>query len=68
MLQRLGYGDSPADDAYGFSWDTAFLGYVQNKDKPFPRWNDVLPQRSSVFQFWYRQAASHDGGRVPRRR
>jgi len=56
VVQRLGFTDSPADEAYGFHWDTAYRDYVQNTDKPAPHWNEVLAQRPTLLKFWYRQS------------
>jgi predicted Ser/Thr protein kinase len=56
VVQRLGFTDSPADEAYGFNWDTAYRDYVQNNDKPTPHWNEVLAQRPTLLKFWYRQS------------
>jgi serine/threonine-protein kinase len=58
VIQRLGYSGQPADDAYGFDWDKHFFDDVKTNDKPAPRWSEVLAQRPSVFQFWYRQSDS----------
>jgi predicted Ser/Thr protein kinase len=56
VIQRLGFTDSPADEAYGFNWDTAYRNYVQNNDKPTPHWNEMLAQRPTLLKFWYRQS------------
>ncbi len=56
VIQRLGFTDSPADEACGFHWDGAYRDYVQNNDKPAPHWNEVLAQRPTPLRFWYRQS------------
>jgi predicted Ser/Thr protein kinase len=55
-IKQLGYNDVPADEAYGFYWETAYRDYVQNNDKPAPHWNEVLAQRPTLLKFWYRQS------------
>jgi len=55
VLQRLGYADPPADDAYGFTWDLDLHSYIEENDKP-PRWDQVLLQGPSLLAFWYRQS------------
>jgi serine/threonine-protein kinase len=56
VVQRLGYSAEPADSAYGFTWDNHFFDSVKTERKPAPNWNQVLSQRPSVLQFWYRQS------------
>ncbi len=56
VIQRLGYSGQPADAAYGFDWNNQFFKYVKNKDKPAPRWKDILSQQPSMLLFWYRQS------------
>ena len=56
VIQRLGFTDAPADTAYGYYWNNAYLNYVQANDKPAPRWNDVLRARPQPLQFWYRES------------
>jgi len=56
IIQRLGFTDQPADEAYGFEWDTAYRNYVQSNDKPAPHWNEVVAQRPTLLKFWYRQS------------
>jgi predicted Ser/Thr protein kinase len=56
VIQRLGFTDSPADSAYEYYWNNAYLNYVQSTDKPAPRWNEVLGGRPLPLQFWYRES------------
>jgi hypothetical protein len=56
IVQRLGVTAQPADEAYAFEWDRAFLNYVQSNDQPAPRWNEVLTARPVPLKFWYRQS------------
>jgi serine/threonine-protein kinase len=56
IIQRLGFSDAPADTAYGYYWNNAYLNYVQGNDKPAPRWDEVLRARPQPLQFWYRES------------
>jgi len=56
VIQGLGIDASATDDAYGFDWDTKFVEYIENNDKPAPDWSKVLSQRPMPFLFWYRQS------------
>ena len=56
IIQGLGVDASATDDAYGFDWDTKFVEYIENNDKPAPDWSKVLSQRPTPFLFWYRQS------------
>jgi serine/threonine-protein kinase len=56
VIQLFGYTDSATDDAYGFSWDTSFVRHVEQNDKPFPQWVDVIAHRPAILSFWYRQS------------
>ena len=56
VIQRLGFTDPPADSAYEYYWNNAYLNYVQSTDKPAPRWNEVLHGRPLPLQFWYRES------------
>ena len=56
-IRQIGYTDVPRDAEYGFEWNDAFMTHVQQNDKPAPRWAEVLSQRPSPLQFWYRQSS-----------
>jgi serine/threonine-protein kinase len=56
VIQRLGFTDPPADSAYEYYWNNAYVNYAQSTDKPAPRWNEVLRARPLPLQFWYRQS------------
>ncbi|HYL78608.1 MAG TPA: serine/threonine-protein kinase [Bryobacteraceae bacterium] len=56
IVQRLGVTAPPADEAYAFEWDQAFLNYVQGNDKPSPRWSEILATQPLPLKFWYRQS------------
>ena len=55
-IARLGYGERPADSAFGLDVDNDFLESVEKNDKPRPDWGKILPGRPSVLQYWYRQS------------
>ena len=56
IILRLGYATAAADSASGFSWESEFIRHVEENDKPFPRWSEVLLHRPSPLRFWYRQS------------
>src|SRR5258708_2521362 len=56
ILQRLGFTEPPADTAYGYFWNNAYVDYVQNNDKPAPHWNDILQGSPTPLHFWYRES------------
>lgn len=56
ILKRLGYTDSPADSAYGYSFNSDFIDYVKKNDKPHPDWPTILSIQHQVLHFWYRQS------------
>ena len=41
LIARLGYNAHPADSAHGFGWDFPLVGYIEEHDKPFPRWSEA---------------------------
>ncbi len=55
-IRRIGYPERPGDEAYGFQWNSQLMKHAQANDKPAPRWQDVVIQRPSPFEFWYRQS------------
>jgi serine/threonine-protein kinase len=59
MLGSFGYKDEAVDSAGGFSWDANLTEYIQENDKPRPRWEEVVPQRPAPLYYWYRQSP-HD--------
>jgi hypothetical protein len=56
IIQHIGFTETPADTAYEYYWDYAYLGYLQGNGKPEPRWNEVMRQRPLPLQFWYRES------------
>jgi serine/threonine-protein kinase len=56
VIQRLGFTEPPADNAYGFYWAKGYINYVHDNDKPAPRWNEVFTRRPLPLEFWYRES------------
>jgi serine/threonine-protein kinase len=55
VVQRLGYTNT-VDEAYDYSWYTEFRNWVQQNDKPKPRWSQIVTQQPALFRFWFRQS------------
>ena len=55
LVTAAGYNARPADTAHGFYWYRELVGYIGEKDKPHPRWNEVLAGTPSLLRYWYRQ-------------
>src|SRR5882672_8144944 len=58
-ITHLGYPERPADSATGFFVDSDFTDYAEKKDKPRPRWDEILAARPSPMAFWYRQSPDY---------
>jgi serine/threonine protein kinase len=56
ITSQLGYDKHPADSAYGIYNNNDVIQYIEKTEKPHPDWNRILPGRSSLIQFWYRQS------------
>jgi hypothetical protein len=56
VIQRIGYAQPHADAAYQYYWNSFFLNYARDNDKPAPRWDEILRSRPVPLQFWYRQS------------
>jgi serine/threonine-protein kinase len=67
ILMRLGRGEEPADWAYSFEWDQAYLRYVAAHDPSRERWDKLRAAQPGPLLFFYRQsprklvAANRDG-------
>jgi len=55
VARDLGYGDPPADRAWGFWVDTSTLLHV-DKDSSIHRWDRLATDRPNPMSFWYRQS------------
>ena len=56
LIGKLGYNARPADSVESFEWDYPLAGYIEEHDKPVPRWNQALAGSPSLLQFHYRQS------------
>ena len=52
-VQRLGFREPPADSAYEYYWNSAYLDWIRGTK---PHWNELLNARPVPLQFWYRQS------------
>jgi serine/threonine protein kinase len=57
MIASFGYSTPPRDSAFGFTYDSDYLHYLNTKDKPGSNWNRVLTERPPLLQFWFRQSS-----------
>jgi hypothetical protein len=53
ILQSLGYSETPADTAMGFSNGRNFLRYIAEHDESKTRWDHL---ETGAFAFWYRDS------------
>ena len=56
IVTELGYVETPKDSASGYSYDYAYLEYLENKEKPGADWKRVLGECAPLLRFWYRQS------------
>ena len=56
IVAMAGYNARPADTAHGFYWYLELVRYVEENDKPHPRWDEILARSPSVLRYWYRQS------------
>ena len=56
ILARIGYPDKPADSSFGLDYDTNFRDAVEKDSKTPPNWDEIIPGRPTMLQFWYRQS------------
>ncbi|MCU1233751.1 MAG: serine/threonine protein kinase, partial [Candidatus Solibacter sp.] len=55
--QRLGYANA-VDEAWDLSWYAEFRSWVNQHEKPQPRWNEVVKQQPGLLRFVFRQSPS----------
>ena len=71
LVKRLGYGDAPADSAYGIGLDRGYLNHVRSTDASQSRWERLRTGQPAAIYFWYRQGPRpfdvSDGGFVSER-
>jgi serine/threonine-protein kinase len=56
IVTRLGHTAEPADRAYSFGWDIAYLEHVAATDKSSDRWTKLREARPGPAHFFYRQS------------
>ncbi len=55
IARTAGYGDRYGW-VDGFSWSDNFIGFVGEKDKPAPNWNEIARERPPLLRYWYRES------------
>lgn len=55
MIESLGYTARPADSAYSFAGNDAFVASLEKSEK-FAHWDEIARSRPSPLLFWYRQS------------
>lgn len=55
FINKIGYSNPPADQAYGFDLDTSYLEYVRT-DLSSDRWKRINSGQPLTYFFWYRQS------------
>ena len=56
VLRNLGYSDSAADEAVGYTTDIDYLQYVDEHDRSPGRWRALGASQPPSLLFWYRQS------------
>jgi serine/threonine-protein kinase len=52
----LGYGERPADRAWGFQADYEYLEHISNSDESADRWDRLASGQPAATRFWYRSS------------
>jgi len=55
-LRNLGYADSPADEAIGYTTDVDYLRYIDENDRSGARWRALATAQPPALLFWHRQS------------
>ena len=55
-LRNLGYADSPADEANGYTTDVDYLRYIDENDRSGARWRPLATPQPPALLFWHRQS------------
>jgi hypothetical protein len=55
-VRQLGGPAHGGDEAYGFRWNRELMQHLHASGKPSPRWKEMLSQRPSPLEFWYRRS------------
>jgi len=56
IVTRLGHTAEPADRAYSFAWDMAYLDHIARSDASVDRWDRIREARPGAAYFFYRQS------------
>jgi hypothetical protein len=56
VLRNLGYTDSPADEAIGYTTDVDYLRYIDENDQSGARWRALATAQPPALLFWHRQS------------
>ena len=59
IIQKLGYDERPVDRGGYLEFQSEFVGYIQKNDKPRPNWEQILSQRPTPMDYWYRQSPQY---------
>jgi serine/threonine-protein kinase len=57
VVRSLGYGDTPADQAIGFTTDIDYLRAIDEHDRSPTRWRQLRAAQPPALLFWYRQSS-----------
>jgi serine/threonine-protein kinase len=56
VLRNLGYADSSADEAIGYTSDIDYLRFIDDNDRSPSRWRTLTAAQPPALLFWYRQS------------
>ena len=56
-LRNLGYADSAADEANGYTTDIDYLRYIDDNDPSGTRWRPLATPQPPALLFWHRQSS-----------
>src|SRR5262249_46242559 len=56
ILRDLGYGESAADEAAGYTTDIDYLRYIDEHDRSPTRWHTLASSQPPALLFWHRHS------------
>jgi len=56
-LRNLGYADTAADEAIGYTTDVDYLRYIDENDRSGARWRALATAQPPALLFWHRQSS-----------
>ena len=59
LLQSFGYTEPPVDRVHGFSYDTEFQQYGEQKEAPAVYRAQLAKGRPALIRYWYRQSPQY---------